>query len=123
MNLRWIILAGLLALARAASASEFEGHWQLNDSAGHPFEIWLHKDGSADGTHNEAMKHGTWSEEGGAAVIHWSTGWTTRIAHDGEGYSKTAFKPGTTPSDSPANHSDARRLGADDGGPGGKPQK
>ena len=104
----------LLVLAQASLAGEYEGRWELKDTSGKPFEVWLHRDGTADGTHNEAMKHGTWSEEGGAAIIHWSTGWTTRIARDGQGYVKTAYRPGTTPADQPTNRSDAKRLGPSD---------
>jgi len=100
-----------LALAQAVLAGEYEGQWELKDTSGKTFEIWLHPDGKADGTHNEAMKHGTWTEDGGAAVIHWSTGWTTRIAKDAQGYKKTAFKPGTTPADKPTNSSEAKRIG------------
>jgi hypothetical protein len=115
MTSRWLLGIGLLALVQASVAGEYEGRWELQDSSGHPFEVSLHADGRADGTHNDAMKHGTWSEQGGAALIHWDTGWTTRIFKDGQGYAKTAFKPGTTPSDQPANHSDAKRLGPDGG--------
>ena len=103
-----------LALAQASLAGEYEGRWELKDTSGKAFEVWLHPDGTADGTHNDAMKHGTWSEEAGDAVIHWSTGWTTRIARDGQGYVKTAYKPGTTPADKPTNRSDAKRLGPSD---------
>jgi len=105
---------GFLVVAIAgphvALAGEYEGRWQLWDTKGQPFEVSLHADGTADGTHNDAMKHGTWAEEGGAALIHWNTGWTTRIAHEGQGYVKTAYKPGKTPADAPSNHSDAKRL-------------
>jgi hypothetical protein len=101
-----------IALAQAALASQYEGQWELKDTSGKTFEVWLRPDGKADGTHNESMKHGTWAEEGGAAVIHWTTGWTTRIVKDGQGYSKTAYKPGTTPADKPTNSSDAKRIGA-----------
>lgn len=110
----WFLGLGLFALAQAAFAGEFEGHWQLRDSNGSPFEIWLHPDGTADGTHNDAMKHGTWAQDGGAAVIHWTTGWTTRIAKDANGYSKTAYKPGTTPADKPSNSSEAKKLDSSD---------
>ncbi len=111
---QWVLGLCLLVLAQAAPAGEYEGRWELKDSSGHPFEVWLHRDGTADGTHAKAMKHGTWSEQAGAAVIHWSTGWTTRIARDGQSYVKTAYRPGTTPADKPTNRSDAKRLGSSD---------
>jgi hypothetical protein len=103
---------GLLVLVQAACAGGYDGQWELKDTSGKTFEVWLRPDGKADGTHNEAMKHGAWAEEGGAAVIHWSTGWTTRIAKDGQGYTKTAYKPGTTLADKPTNTSEARHIGA-----------
>ena len=109
---RYVLGASWFALAQAALAGTYDGQWELKDTGGKTFEVWLHPDGKADGTHNEAMKHGTWAEEGGAAIIHWSTGWTTRIARDGQGYRKTAYKPGTTPADPPTNSSDAKRIAA-----------
>ena len=96
-----------MSFAGTCLAGEYDGHWRLWDSKGAPFEVDLHADGKADGTHNDAMKHGTWAEEGGAAVIHWNTGWTTRIARQGQGYEKTAFKPGAAMTDKPTNHSAA----------------
>jgi len=117
---RSVLGIGLVALAQAACAGEYDGQWELKDTSGKTFEIWLRPDGKADGTHNESMKHGTWAEESGAAVIHWSTGWTTRIAKDGQGYRKTAFKPGSTPADKPTNSSDAKRIGTPAVGAGEK---
>jgi len=109
---------GFLVLAQASLAGEYDGRWELKDSWGKPFEVTLRPDGTADGTHNDAMKHGNWAEADGAAVIHWDTGWTTRIAHDGKAYVKTAYKPGTTPADKPTNRSDARRIDASRADPG-----
>ena len=90
-------------------ASEYEGSWMLNDTNGKPFEITLSKDGTATGTHKDTMKQGTWKEEDGAAVIHWNTGWTTRIAKEGDKYVKTAFKPGAPLTGTPTNSSEAKR--------------
>jgi hypothetical protein len=36
--------------------------------------------------------NGTWKEEDDAAVISWTTGWTTKIIKQGEHYKKTAYK-------------------------------
>ena len=107
---RWLLSVLVASLAGLAHAGEFDGHWQLWDTKGQPFEVTLSAGGKADGTHNDAMKHGTWSQEGDAAVIHWDTGWTTRIARQGQSYVKTAYKPGTTPADPPTNHSEAKRI-------------
>ena len=41
------------------------------------------------------FRSGSWKDEGDTAVITWSTDWTTKLAKDGDKYSKTAFKDGT----------------------------
>jgi hypothetical protein len=100
------LIAGFILLAGAsgiALAGEFDGTWTLNDTSGKPFTAVLSPDGKASGTHNTSMKYGTWKEENGAAVIHWTTGWTTRIAKDGDKYVKTAFKPGLKLTDKPTS--------------------
>lgn len=99
----------LLGFANFSIAGNYDGTWVLDDTDGKPFEAVLNSDGSASGTHGDAMKYGTWKEENGAAVIHWKTGWTTRISKQGDHYLKTAFKPGLSLSDKPTNTSDAKR--------------
>ena len=47
-------------------------------------------------------------EDGGAAVITWTTGWTTKIAKEGSGYKKTAYKG--KPDGDPTNSSDAEKV-------------
>lgn len=94
----------------AVLAGEFEGGWVLNDSNGKPFDVSLNADGTASGTHNDSMKEGTWIEVDDAAIIHWNTGWVTRITRQGDKYFKQAFKPGTSLSDNPANTSDAQKT-------------
>lgn len=76
-------------------AGEFDGTWDLSDTQGKPYTAILSKDGTASGTHGDSMKHGTWSQENGAAVIHWKTGWTTRIEKQGDHFVKKAYKPGS----------------------------
>ena len=98
-----------IGVSGSVLAGEYDGSWMLNDTNGKPFEVTLNKDGTASGTHNTSMKDGTWKEEDGAAVIHWNTGWTTRIAKQGNKYVKTAFKPGSSLSDKPTNTSDAKK--------------
>lgn len=102
-------IALLIGISGNVLAGEYGGSWLLKDTNGTPFEITLSKDGTADGTHGDAMKHGKWAEADGSAVIHWNTGWITRIAKQGDKYVKTAFKPGTSLSDTPTNTSDAIR--------------
>ena len=101
------IIALLIGISGNAIAGEYEGKWLLNDTNGKPFEAIFSKDGTASGTHGDAMKHGTWKEENGAIVIHWKTGWTTRIEKKGDKYVKTAFKPGALLTDTPSDTSDA----------------
>jgi len=90
----------------AIASSEFEGVWATKDSSGKAFEITLSADGKATSTQEKA-KEGTWKEEGGAAVISWATGWTTKIAKEGDHYVKMAFKKGLALDGPPTNKSDA----------------
>lgn len=92
-----------------AMAGEYEGSWQLYDTHGGGFEATLSKDGSASGTHGDSMKHGTWKEVDGAVIISWKTGWTTKIAKEGNKYIKTSYKPGTTVADKPTDSSEAKK--------------
>jgi hypothetical protein len=101
-------LAAAFALATTAfAAGEFEGTWKVKDTKGKAFEIVLASDGKASSTHEKDMS-GTWKEEGGAAVITWTTGWTTKIAKEGTGYKKTAYKG--APTGDATNSSDAEKV-------------
>jgi hypothetical protein len=106
-----VLSAVVLVLATFASfaASQFEGKWKVTDSAGKAFEITLASDGSATANRGEGMT-GTWKEDGGAAVITWSTGWTTKISKDGDKFTKSAFKKGESPNAKPANTSAAEKA-------------
>jgi hypothetical protein len=114
-NIRTIVATALVAglaivMASFASlaASEFEGVWAVKDTNGKPFDITLSADGKATSTQEKAMT-GTWKEEGGAAVISWDTGWTTKIAKEGDKFVKTAFKKGAPLDGPPTNTSDAMK--------------
>jgi hypothetical protein len=98
-----------LGISTNVLAGEYEGSWLLYDTHGGGFEATLSKDGSASGTHDDSMKRGTWKEVDGAVVISWKTGWTTRIAKQGDKYVKTSFKPGTTITDTPTDTSEAKK--------------
>ncbi|MGB4813303.1 MAG: hypothetical protein WBP13_12600 [Methylophilaceae bacterium] len=98
-----------ICFSNVAAAGEFDGSWVLADSDGKPFDATFSKNGTASGTHGDAMKHGTWAVENGAAVIHWTTGWTTRIEKHGDKYVKTAFKPGASLTGKPTNTSTATK--------------
>jgi hypothetical protein len=103
-----VTLAAAFALATTAfAAGEFEGTWKVKDTKGKAFEIVLAADGTATSNREKDMS-GTWKEEGGAAVITWKTGWTTKIAKDGSVYKKTAYKG--APSGDAANSSDAEKV-------------
>ena len=106
-----ILAAAVLAFTGAASfaASEFEGKWKVSDSAGKAFEITLAGDGSATANRGEGMT-GTWKEDGGAAVITWNTGWTTKISKDGDKFTKSAFKKGEFADGKSANTSAAEKV-------------
>ena len=103
------VFALFIGVSGIALAGQYEGSWLLKDTQGNPFEATLSKDGTASGTHGDAMKHGTWKEVDGAVVIHWNTGWVTRIAKQGDKYVKSAFKPGASLTEKPTNTSEAKK--------------
>ena len=109
---RMSALAAAAALALTAgtsfAASEFVGVWKVKDSDGKAFQITLSEDGSAGADRAGKPMKGKWSEDGGAAVVTWDTGWITKIAKEGSGYKKTAFKKGAEPL--PKNSSDAEKV-------------
>jgi hypothetical protein len=106
-----ILAATALALTGVATfaASQFDGTWKVADTAGKAFEITLASDGSAKADRGEGMT-GTWKEEGGAALITWDTGWTTKVSKDGDKYTKSAFKKGEPADGKPANTSTAEKV-------------
>jgi hypothetical protein len=87
-------LAFTIALAACSNStpSQFAGTWKTKDTTGGAFDITLAVDGKATADrHGEALT-GTWKEEGGAAVIKWDSGWTTKIAKEGDTYKKTGYE-------------------------------
>ena len=108
------VLASVVALAMTAvasfAASEFEGTWNVNDTAGKAFQISLASDGSAKADRASEGMTGTWKEEGSAAVITWNTGWTTKISKEGGSYTKSAFKKGEPLDGKPTNSSAAEKA-------------
>ena len=90
--------------------SDFEGVWKVKDTAGQPFEITLSSGGAAKASRGEGMV-GTWKEEGNTAVITWNTGWTTKIAKEGDQYKKSAYGKGQ-PLDGPPTKQYGRAKGA-----------
>lgn len=109
-----VVLAALFALAVAACSgpteSSFAGKWKVADTAGTPFEITLGDNKSATANRSGEVMEGTWKVENGAAIITWKDGWTTKIAKDGDGYTKTAWNKGLTMSNPPTNTSSAEKV-------------
>ena len=101
--------AGFAALALAVvlsvsafAAEGFVGKYQTVDTEGQKFTIWLSEDGSAKGDRADEGLQGMWKEEGNAAVITWDTGWVTKLAKNGDAFTKTAMKDGKPAGDAVA---------------------
>jgi hypothetical protein len=107
-----VVLAAVFAIAMTTffslASSDFEGVWKVKDMAGQPFEITLSSGGAAKASRGEGMV-GTWKEEGNTAVITWNTGWTTKIAKEGDQYKKTAYGKGLPLDGPPTNSTDAQK--------------
>ena len=86
--------AALALTAGTAFAEHFTGTWKVQDTDGKPFEIMIEKGGSASSQHEGKAMKGKWTEKDGAVTITWDTGWTTKIAKHGSGYTKTATEGG-----------------------------
>jgi len=98
-----------LGLGASLAADDLQGTWQVKDSKGQPFQITLSPGGKATGTERPEM-NGTWQQEGSGAVIHWNTGWTTKIEKNGSSYTHTAWRPGQPPSGQAASSSEAQKM-------------
>jgi hypothetical protein len=110
-----MILAAALALSIAACSppapkSDYVGKWKVSDTSGAPFEIVLVEDGTASADRSGEKIEGTWKEDGGAAVITWTQGWTTKIAKEGDGYKKSAWDKGVSMDSAPTNTSSAEKV-------------
>lgn len=89
-----VALAFAVALAACGnntSSNQYAGTWKTKDTAGGDFEITLAADGKASANRGSEALTGTWKEDGGAAVIKWDSGWTTKIAKEGDVYKKTGY--------------------------------
>jgi hypothetical protein len=115
MTIRNSVATAIMFLVAVASSSaraapnDFQGTWEVRDSSGNPFDITLLADGKATSTLHPDQT-GSWKEQGSAAVITWSTGWTSKIEQSEGHYTRTAYRPGRQPSDSPNHTSDAQRV-------------
>ena len=99
-----------LIAAPALARSAFSGVWTVQDTAHKPFQITLSPNGAAKANLKPGMA-GRWKAHGDSAVIHWNTGWTTKIWRRGGGdYTKAGFRKGLSVSSAPTNHSSAEKV-------------
>jgi hypothetical protein len=87
-----VVFASGVTCLSSLAASQFQGTWKTKDIQGGTMEITLSADGIATADRSGKAMNGTWKEENGAAVIIWTTGWSTKIAKEGDHYKKTAYK-------------------------------
>ena len=106
-----VALAFAIALAACGnntSSSQYAGTWKTMDTGGGDFDITLAADGNATGNRPGETLTGSWNEDGGAAVIKWDSGWTTKIAKEGDAYKKTGYEKDA--SAAPSSTSDAVKV-------------
>ena len=106
-----VALAFAIAIAGCSnnsSSSQYTGTWKTKDTTGGDFEITLAADGKASGSRPGEALNGTWKEEGGAAVIKWDSGWTTKIAKEGDAYKKMGYEKDANAA--PSSTSDAVKV-------------
>jgi len=94
-----VLFATVLALGLAScdgANSAYAGKYKTTDTQGNPMEIALKDDGVATGSRADESLTGSWkADEGDTVVVTWSDDWTTKIAKDGDKYTKTAYKAGS----------------------------
>jgi hypothetical protein len=106
-----MLAAFLLALTVGASfAGDWAGKYRTEDTKGNVFAITLAGSGTATGEKEGHVLNGTWTEEDGAAVIEWDTGWTTKLSKDGDHYKKTAYRAGTAMQEGPTHATHAEKI-------------
>jgi hypothetical protein len=105
-----VVVALVMGAVASFAAGEFEGTWNVKDTAGKAFQITLAADGSAKADREGEGMTGTWKQEGSAAVISWNTGWTTKISEQDGKFTKTAFKKGDSLNSEPTNSSPAEKM-------------
>jgi hypothetical protein len=105
-----VALAFAIALAACSNStpSQYAGTWKTKDTTGGAFDITLAADGKATGNRPGEALTGTWKDDGGAAVIKWDSGWTTKIAKEGDAYKKTGYEKDA--SAAPSSTSDAVKV-------------
>jgi len=95
LALNFILCISLLCL----SQEEYLGVWKLTDTEGDEFLLQLNSDQSVESTYNKGKNRyypeiGFWRMNGTDAQIIFNNGWMDVIRKAGDGYEKTAYKPG-----------------------------
>lgn len=111
-SIRVRIAAGIVAVltSTASFADDWAGKYMTEDTKGNVMSITLAGDGKATGEKLGHVLTGKWTNVDGAAVIKWSTGWTTMLAKDGDCYEKTAYRAGTSMEDGPTHTGSAEKI-------------
>ena len=110
-SIKLCIAAGLVAVLSSASfAGEWAGKYETQDTKGNAMSITLSGDGIAVGLKHGKTLDGTWRHEDGAAVISWTTGWTTKLSKNGDRYIKSAYRPGTPMENGPTHTGEAEKI-------------
>jgi hypothetical protein len=107
------VLTGALLLMLSVAtgyADEWAGTFLTEDTKGNAFTITLDADGTARGEKEGHVLNGSWSVDGASAVIKWTTGWTTKLSAKGNGYDKSAFRPGAPIEDEGAKVIAAKKV-------------
>lgn len=106
------IVAGIVAVltSTASFADDLAGKYLTEDTKGNAMNIVLAEDGKATGEKLGHVLTGKWTTEDGAAVIKWTTGWTTTLAKDGDRYKKMAYRAGTSMEDGPTHTGTAEKI-------------
>ena len=101
-------MAVVLSMAFAAfAASEFDGTWTTKDGEGNSVDVTI-GDGKAVSDHPVATA-GTVTDEGGSAVIRWTSGWTSVLSKQGEDFVLNSFEKGAPLDGQPTLSSPAQK--------------
>jgi len=106
-----IAAAAIAVLTGAAAfAGDWAGKYMTEDTKGNEMSITLSENGIAVGLKHGKDLDGTWTNEDGAAVISWTTGWTTKLSKDGDKYIKSAYPPARPMKDGPTHTGPAEKI-------------
>lgn len=96
-----VLAAAFFAIAVAScsgpssNGDDWAGKYKTQDTQGNAMEITLADDGKATGMRGDENLSGSWSASGDTVTIDWGENWTTKLAKEGDKYTKTAYKDGT----------------------------